>query len=38
MVYRIKTVWYEAFDNAGQTKVNYLRKMRKNGEKLNEET
>ncbi len=33
---QIKTVWYEAFDNAGQTKVNYLRKMRKNGEKLNE--
>ena len=33
---RIKTIWYEAFDNAGQTKVNYLRKMRKNGEKLNE--
>jgi len=33
---RIKTVWYEAFDNAGQTRVNYLRKMRKNGEKLNE--
>ena len=27
---------YEAFDTAGQTKVNYLRKMRKNGEKLNE--
>ena len=33
---QIKTVWYEAFDNAGQTRVNYLRKMRKNGEKLNE--
>ena len=33
---QIKTVWYEAFDNAGQTKVDYLRKMRKNGEKLNE--
>jgi len=33
---QVKTVWYEAFDNAGQTKVNYLRKMRKNGEKLNE--
>ena len=33
---KVKTVWYEAFDNAGQTKVNYLRKMRKNGEKLNE--
>ena len=36
--YGLKTnaVWYEAFDNAGQTRVNYLRKMRKNGEKLNE--
>ena len=33
---QVKTVWYEAFDSAGQTKVNYLRKMRKNGEKLNE--
>jgi len=33
---QIKTVWFEAFDNAGQTRVNYLRKMRKNGEKLNE--
>jgi len=33
---QVKTIWYEAFDNAGQTKVNYLRKMRKNGEKLNE--
>ena len=33
---QVKTVWYEAFDDAGQTKVNYLRKMRANGEKLNE--
>ena len=33
---QIKTVWYEAFDDAGQTKVDYLRKMRANGEKLNE--
>jgi len=33
---QIKTVWYEAFDDAGQMKVDYLRKMRKNGEKLNE--
>jgi len=33
---QVKTVWYEAFDNAGQTKVDYLRKMRRNGEKLNE--
>jgi len=31
-----KAVWYQAFDIAGQTRVNYLRKMRKNGEKLNE--
>jgi len=27
--------WYQAFDDAGQQKINYLRKMRKNGEKLN---
>jgi len=33
---KTNVVWYEAFDNAGQTRVNYLRKMRKNGEKLNE--
>ena len=33
---QVKTVWYEAFDDAGQTKVNYLRKMRANGERLNE--
>jgi superfamily I DNA/RNA helicase len=33
---QVKTVWFEAFDDAGQTKVNYLRKMRANGEKLNE--
>ena len=33
---QVKTVWYEAFDEAGQTEVDYLRKMRKNGEKLNE--
>ena len=33
---QVKTVWYEAFDDAGQTKVDYLRKMRANGEKLNE--
>ena len=28
--------WYKAFDNAGEEKIQYLRKMRKNGEKLNE--
>ena len=33
---QVKTVWYEAFDEAGQTEIDYLRKMRKNGEKLNE--
>ena len=33
---KVKTVWYEAFDDAGQTNVDYLRKMRANGEKLNE--
>jgi superfamily I DNA/RNA helicase len=30
-------VWYEAFDDAPKRDVNYLRQMRKNGEKLNEE-
>ena len=29
--------WFEAFDDAPSRDVNYLRKMRKNGEKLNEE-
>ena len=29
-------VWYEAFDDAPSRDINYLRKMRKNGEKLNE--
>jgi len=33
---KVKTVWYEAFNDAGQTNVDYLRKMRANGEKLNE--
>ena len=33
---QVKTMWYDAFDDAGQTKVDYLRKMRSNGEKLNE--
>ena len=31
------TVWFEAFDNAPGRDVNYLRKMRINGEKLNKE-
>ena len=30
------SVWYEAFDAAPRRDVQYLRKMRKNGEKLNE--
>ena len=35
--YNLKTndEWYRAFDDAGQTRVNYLRKMRANGESLN---
>ncbi len=35
--YDLKTSdeWYRAFDDAGQTRVNYLRKMRANGEFLN---
>ena len=37
--YGLKTdnVWFEAFDDAPSRDVSYLRKMRKNGEKLNEE-
>ena len=36
--YGLKTdaPWFEAFDDAPSRDVNYLRKMRKNGEKLNE--
>jgi len=30
-------VWFEAFDNASRRDVNYLKKMRRNGEKLNRE-
>jgi DNA helicase-2/ATP-dependent DNA helicase PcrA len=30
-----KKVWYEAFDNAGSRRIDYLRKMRANGEQLN---
>jgi superfamily I DNA/RNA helicase len=32
---KTNTVWFEAFNDAGQQRVNYLRKMRSNGEKLN---
>ena len=28
-------IWYEAFDDAPQKKVRYIRRMRENGEKLN---
>ena len=36
--YGLKTdaVWFEAFDDAKKRDISYLRKMRKNGEKLNE--
>ena len=30
-----KAVWYEAFDNAPEKKVRYIRRMRENGEELN---
>ena len=33
---KVDTPWFEAFDDAPSRDVNYLRKMRKNGEKLNE--
>ena len=36
MVYKLKQFGMKHLMNAGQTKVNYLSKMRKNGEKLNE--
>jgi len=32
---KTKEVWYEAFDEAGSKRINYLRKMRSNGEQLN---
>ena len=35
---QVKTVWYEAFDNAGQTKVNYLRKDEKEWRKTKRKT
>ena len=31
----IDSVWYDAFNNAPSKKVNYIRKMRQNGEQLN---
>jgi len=34
---KTKTVWYEAFDSAPQTQIEYIRKMRANGEQLNKE-
>ncbi len=37
--YGLKTneVWHEAFDNAGWRRVEYIKSMRRNGEKLNQE-
>ena len=32
---KINCVWYDAFNNAPSKKVNYIRKMRQNGEQLN---
>ena len=32
---KTKKVWFEAFDDAGTRRIEYLRKMRKNGEQLN---
>jgi len=32
---KTKKVWYEAFDDAGSRRIEYLRKMRANGEQLN---
>lgn len=37
--YGLKTneVWFEAFDQAGQKRINYIRRMKRNGEMLNQE-
>jgi len=32
-----KKTWHECFDNAGSKRITYIRKMRANGEKLNQE-
>ena len=32
-----KEIWYEAFDQAGQKRINYIRRMKRNGEMLNKE-
>ena len=32
-----KEIWYEAFDQAGQKRINYIRRMKRNGEILNKE-
>jgi len=34
---KTKEVWYEAFDSAPQNQIQYIRKMRANGEQLNKE-
>ena len=34
---RVKSVWYEAFDDAPPKQVKYIRKMRENGELLNKD-
>ena len=30
-------IWYEAFDQAGEKRINYIRRMKRNGEMLNQE-
>ena len=34
---RTDKVWYEALDSAGYRRVEYIRSMRNNGEKLNQD-
>ena len=34
---RTKETWFEAFDQAGQKRINYIRRMKRNGEMLNQE-
>ena len=32
-----KEIWYDAFDQAGEKRINYIRRMKRNGEMLNQE-
>ena len=34
---KTKETWFDAFDQAGQKRINYIRRMKRNGEILNKE-